>query len=331
MRPKKTAISKKLPFSDEQIRAKAYQLWQKDGDRSPEEHWHEAVEELKRERLFQPLRLFWRWTGFGEKKLWDFLQMLIFPLVLAVAAFSLQEFSKHRDQETSDEKSREVDLAKYQAEMKDFVKKGLLSTKIHSSDFRIARSSTVMVLQSLDSKRQERVIKFLHTLNLDTLPGKNGILYQAPLSEITLYKAGLKDANLSSADLSSTDLRLADLRSARLDNANLSGASLISANLNNANLSGANLSGANLSGARLSGANLSGANLSGANLSGANLGIVITVNGSSISSSSISGANLSGANLSGANLNGANLNGAEICKTSLSNGTISNINCKISK
>jgi Protein of unknown function (DUF2934) len=68
MRPKKPENPKKLSFNDEQIRVKAYQIWQKYPERSPEENWNAATKALKTERLFRPLFIVWRWTGFGEKK-----------------------------------------------------------------------------------------------------------------------------------------------------------------------------------------------------------------------------------------------------------------------
>jgi hypothetical protein len=89
MRPKQAVMSKKLPFSDEQIRAKAYHIWQQNSERSSEENWEAAVNALKTERFFQPFRFLWRWTGFGEKKLWDFCQLLIVPIALVGAGFTL--------------------------------------------------------------------------------------------------------------------------------------------------------------------------------------------------------------------------------------------------
>ena len=68
-----------------------------------EDDWNAATEALEKERspigrILTPFRAFWRWTGFGEKNLWDFLQLLLVPLILAGAGYGLQEYGKQRDQ-----------------------------------------------------------------------------------------------------------------------------------------------------------------------------------------------------------------------------------------
>jgi hypothetical protein len=97
MRFSKTVKSQKHPFVDEQIRAKAYQISQKYRQNSPEENLKAAIKALEIERFFQPLRTVWQWSGIGEKKGWDFLQLLIVPIVLAVAGNNLQDFAKQRE------------------------------------------------------------------------------------------------------------------------------------------------------------------------------------------------------------------------------------------
>jgi hypothetical protein len=45
---------------------------------------------------------FWQWTGFGEKKVWDVLQLLIVPLFLLWGTNSLQDNAKQREQYLAD-------------------------------------------------------------------------------------------------------------------------------------------------------------------------------------------------------------------------------------
>ena len=100
-------------------------------------------------------------------------------------------------------------------------------------------------------------------------------------------------------------------------NIDLSFSNLSRASLSEANLSGARLDGANLSGARLDGANLSGARLDGANLSVARL-----------DRANLSDARLDRANLSGASqLTDAQLKQAKLCRTTLSDGKTSDRDC----
>ena len=68
MFPKKSAKPTKKAFTNEQIRARAYRIWEKNKDRSEEENWNAAIKALERERRFRFLIGIWRWTGLGEKK-----------------------------------------------------------------------------------------------------------------------------------------------------------------------------------------------------------------------------------------------------------------------
>jgi uncharacterized protein YjbI with pentapeptide repeats len=360
----KTAKSKKISFTDNQIRAKAHQISQKHGDHSLEKYWYSAIQELEIESQWR--MKFWRLTGFGEKKLWDVLALLIVPIVLAVAGVSLQDFAKQREQLAATEKANQDTLVKYQDQMADLLQKGLLTTKTDSVTFSIAQVKTVTALQSLDPIRQHLIIQFLEASKLNISPGKYGILHDAKMTKAKLIKADLSSAKLSDAKLSDADLSGANLSGADLSGADLSGAILSGAILSGANLSGAILSGANLSNvdlsnfdlsnANLSNANLSNANLSNANLSNANLSNAYLSN-ANLSSVNLSGAflykidlsninlnkanlkgvklinvNLKNANLNGAELNGADLSGADpksakLCKTTLQDGKISNDDC----
>jgi uncharacterized protein YlxW (UPF0749 family) len=47
----------------------------------------------------------WAWTGFLTKTLWDWLQLLIIPVVLAVAGFWLNQIQKSREQRTTQQQA----------------------------------------------------------------------------------------------------------------------------------------------------------------------------------------------------------------------------------
>ncbi len=47
----------------------------------------------------------WDWTGFGDKTAWDWMQLLIVPLVLAVGAFSFNEAQTTRQLETEERRA----------------------------------------------------------------------------------------------------------------------------------------------------------------------------------------------------------------------------------
>src|SRR5260370_459673 len=231
----------------------------------------------------------WDWTGFNQhigprvpqsqptKTLWDWLQLLIIPLVLAAGALLFNLATTRTEQKIALDKQREDLFQKYLDCMSDLMlKEKLRSSAVDSEVRNFARVRTITLLLQLDARRIGYVFAFLREAGLMSAKSNSSIV---SLSQANLNKINLSQANLSKANLSETNL----------SEANLSGASLGGANLNFSNLSGANLSEANLSEANLSAANLSGANLSGANLSKANLNF-----------SNLRRANLSGANLSGA-------------------------------
>ncbi len=305
----------------------------------------------------------WDWTGFTGgtskitktpqgttteyspgKNLWDWMQLLIIPLVLAVAVFWLNQMQRGREQRTTQQQAElERELTRdNQAETLlqayiDKISELLLEKQLRESQpenevRKLARVRTLTVLHSLDAKRQASVLKFL---------------YESSLIDKDKFIIDLSGVNLSGADLEGAELigvRLVDAMFAGnsmpfvdLHDADLTGANIWGANLNNANLSGANLSGANLPGVNLIAANLSGANLSGATIWGSNL-VEADLKGANLTAANLKGslfgeawqkmstqitgdlfyaavkeiANLGGSDLSGADLSGADLSGAEV-------------------
>jgi uncharacterized protein YjbI with pentapeptide repeats len=250
------------------------------------------------------------------KTLWDWLQLLIIPVVLAVGALlfnfantrteqniaaqlykqdqliaaqryeqdkQIAEKRYEQDQKLVLDKQREDLLQAYLDRMSEL----LLKDNLRSSEFdaevrNVARVRTITVLHQLDTRRIGFVFSFLRESGLMSAKSNGSIV-------------NLSNADLIGINFSGVDLREVDLRSANLQNANLFAANG-DTNLSNAILFQANLSGTVLMVANLSGAYLQEANLSYAFLMRANL----------------SGADLQKANLSGAMLNGANLKDAKV-------------------
>lgn len=296
---KRERSDEKLPlFTEEEIRAKAYELWKARSSKgeAPEDDWKAAMETLKIEHspIKKWVQGFWDWTGFKEKKGWDFLQLLIVPIVLVIAGFSLQEFAKQRDQIAADNKANQEILTKYLDQMAELLQNKLRNSKQDSEQFIISQSKTVTVLLSLDPRRQHLVIQFLEAANLNNLSEKKGLLFKARMS-----KANLAGSDLSNAHLEQTDLEKANLEAANLEESHLQGANLKGANLNGATLSGAILAGAELKNANFSGAKLVGVHLEEANLEGVNF------TGADLTGSHFAEANLKGTNFTGADLRGA--------------------------
>lgn len=323
--------STKPSLTDEEIRAKAYakayqKISKKYPDRPPEENWTAAIKELKTKGRFRslvsilPLVSIWKWTGIGEKKGWDFAQLLIgisIPVVLFAGGQIFSNQNNDKQQAIADAKQKDEVLKNYFENMK-----GLLLDKDHplgksksDDDSRsIARTLTLTALSQLTSEQDKQnntqgrnrreflVIQFLRESGLS--------LGKPPI--VSLKGADLRGADLSGANLFVFDLSVADLRGIDLKGADLKGADLRGANLRGADLSGANFFMANFGVIRSGAENFFRADLSGADLSGARL-----------SWANLSVADLRGADLRGASLGGADLRGADLFKaTGLTNKQI---------
>jgi uncharacterized protein YjbI with pentapeptide repeats len=264
-----------------------------------------------------------RWTGFRRKTVWDWLQLLIVPFVLAVIGFyftSAQEYAHQLELEARRAaEARELEAQRLQnAALQTYLEgmrqllldKDLLASEEGSSLRAIATAQTLSSLGQMSPEGKGIALQFLYESALvqkgePIVDLKNADLSEADLRLYNLSNANLSDTNLFDANLSDASLLKADLSGANLSDANLAYANLAYTNLRYASLAEANLRGANLSDATLNEAYMKGANLSDANLAYANLAYA------SLDEGNLNGADLSGADLSNANLSGADLGGAE--------------------
>jgi uncharacterized protein YjbI with pentapeptide repeats len=221
-------------------------------------------------------------TGFGghygpdgawhpAKTLWDWMELLIIPLVLAGGAAWFNGMQNRRQRAAEGRRAeieRQIETDRFrEAALQAYIDRierllidyGLRSSEPGSEVRDAARARTLTVLRRLDGERRGTLLRFLHQSGL--------VAGEQPA--IGLHRADLGGAYVARADLSGDNLSGAILRQAYLETADLSRADLSQADLQDAILVGAKLAGANLSRAKLSGADLSRADLTGANLSGA--------------------------------------------------------------
>lgn len=291
------------------------------------------------------------------KTLWDWMQLLIIPVALAIIAIFFNRAERKNEQRIASDNQQEGALQEYIKEMSGLLLERNLRTSDKDAEVRIiARVRTLTVLPRLDGKRKRNLLLFLYDAGLIN-KGDNIInmseadLSEADLSEVSLCRPRrIRDSSRKreaitnvSADLSGVNLRNANLNGAILSDVKLGAegnefmidltleisdqgslsVGWIRSKLNDAKLVKANLFRADMGGVDLRGADLSGAFLGGANLQRADL----------------SGANLHGANLSadtlvdnifdpaentpdlsgwkGADLSGADLSGANLSETNL--------------
>lgn len=201
----------------------------------------------------------------AKRTLWDLLQLLIVPLVLAAGGLWFTVQQEARQQQLEADRADDAALQAYLDQMSTLLVEKDLRASGQTSEVRtLARARTLTVLERVDSSRRTQVMRFLLEANLVQVhgPGAKG----NPV-------ISLADANLSGADLSSTQLTgdapvgvavpvyVVDLSGADLNYADLSGADLSGASLYCADLVGADLSCADLSSTLLEKTDLTGANL----------------------------------------------------------------------
>jgi hypothetical protein len=263
-----------------------------------------------------------RSTGLHDKTLWDWLQLLVVPIVIALLAglfttvqIVYQQAAEERLQSRITEQNAEIQrfieeqrsqsasIGAYLDLMTQLLLENHLKDSKEDSVVRaIAQAQTTRVLRDSDPSSKQKVLLFLYDSGLISKRGRS------PIIDLSL-------ADLSEADLHFTDLGGADLRGVDLNGANLNGAVLVEADLSCAppaywwmksDQDCTNLSGANLSGANLNQTNLSCAPAPEWWMETKRTGCV-----------DLREANLSGADLTFADLSGANLTGADVTQERL--------------
>src|SRR5215212_1731235 len=227
----------------------------------------------------------WTIREFGGKTLWDWLQLLIVPLALAVIGFlfTMQQDIRQRhiedqraqqaqkietrraeaERDLAEQRAQDEALQTYLNQMSNLLEKGLRDSDEGSEVRTLARARTLTVLPRLDSSRKERLLQFLYEAKL-IQKGSPVIDFEgADLQGIDLSQNNLSGGPFLSSGLFTSPEIESQFGSDPVDlsGANLSNVNLISAQLNGVDLSGANLSNAHLNGARLPGADLSSATL----------------------------------------------------------------------
>jgi uncharacterized protein YjbI with pentapeptide repeats len=253
----------------------------------------------------------------AKKSLWDFLDLLIVPLALAIIGFGFTvqqqarqtQIENQRDvraQAVEEQRAQNEALQAYLDQMSHLMlEKDLLRSDVGDSVFTLARARTTTAISQLDGEHNQAVTRFLSDSGLLKDPA---LLANADLEDAELPKAMLQDAELPKAMLQD-----ANLAGTQLNRANLTGAVLLGAVFSAAekgggdtNLITADLTKTDLSKAALQGANLAHCTLDKATLTNAAL------QRAQLNSASLRGADLSDAALQDADLSSAYLSGADL-------------------
>jgi hypothetical protein len=189
------------------------------------------------------------WTGFGDftppsekyiraKTLWDWLDLLIVPILLAVGAWWLNKSQEQTKLQVEADRQMQEALENYFDKMTELIIDKLHENKEAKS---IIRTRTLGLMRILDGNRKGQALQFIYEL---------GLIYINPV-------LNLNGVDLNNADLSPAKLNNVEIRGAFVNNANFK-----KANLSNAVLCGSHLIGADFSDAILVNTNFEQADLS---------------------------------------------------------------------
>lgn len=258
--------SKLTPTEDKSTPASLPLPDQRGTDQLQKNHMEETIEQF-RDRRYQVTEEYsnsgQRSKVSGEhpqrKTLWDWLQLLVIPLLLVCLGIGFTWGQHQTSLQIAKDAQEEATLKAYLDDMTTLLldrqpRSQYVADKLVGADAVVARAKTLTALRRLtDPRLKAIVVQFLYGARLigyyscdDTCPVAPAVI-----------------------DLSGADLSGADLSGVHLHGVHLSGATLSDVNLSFAHMCGATLSGAYMSFDRLDGATLSNANLSSANLSGA--------------------------------------------------------------
>jgi hypothetical protein len=172
-----------------------------------------------------------------DKTLWDWLRLLIVPVVLGLGAYLFTRSENSRTRKQADHRREEDVLQAYLDQMWHLLldkdrrgtsKANSNSEALTAEALTAARVSTLTTLERIhDSDKKRLIVKFLWMWQRSLLKRQDTVV---------ILEGG---ANLGGADLHEVDLGGADLKGAKLEGANLSSADLIGADLRGAILRGA--------------------------------------------------------------------------------------------
>ena len=109
----------------------------------------------------------WSWTGLHGRTLYDWLQLLIIPAVLAVGGYLFNYTTSRNEQAITTDNQREAAMKEFFDKMSELMLHENLSKPDSNAEVRkIARVLTLTVLPRLDGNRKRRVIEFLYESGL---------------------------------------------------------------------------------------------------------------------------------------------------------------------
>jgi hypothetical protein len=184
-----------------------------------------------------------------DTTLWDWLQLLVVPAVIAGGGIWFNRQQRERELEVAERRAQDEILQAYLDQMSGMLipttdQPSLYKARPGDSLSSVARARTLTVLPRLDGERKARVVQFLYESGLISKGRRILDLREGDLNGANLGGFNLSDANLRGTNLFLATLWMTDLSRVDLSGANLRGAYLKYTDMREADLSYAYLRGA---------------------------------------------------------------------------------------
>jgi flagellar basal body-associated protein FliL len=111
----------------------------------------------------------WKWTGYPKRTPWDWMDLLIVPVVLAIGGYLFTSSQNRATQAAAERRAQDEALQAYLDVMSQLLtdeKRPLHRAQIGDSLSSVARARTLAVLPRLDGERKARVVQFLYESGL---------------------------------------------------------------------------------------------------------------------------------------------------------------------
>ncbi|MFN8403346.1 MAG: hypothetical protein U0V48_07300 [Anaerolineales bacterium] len=105
------------------------------------------------------------WTGFKGKTLWDWMELFLIPIALAITAYWLNSQDKRIDREVAKENRQEQTLQSYLDYVSELIFEQKLIDCLPESEMspvvKVAKAKTILALRQLNFERREAIFRFL--------------------------------------------------------------------------------------------------------------------------------------------------------------------------
>lgn len=203
------------------------------------------------------------WPPGPTRTLWDWLQLLLVPIIL-IAGFGWLSFQQSQANlqlslqqhdtalQIADAQQQAIILSTYESNIAEMMlHEGLRTSQPSSTVALVAEVETATALRQLEPTGKGSLLRYLYETALI-----NNNTHVIILSQLDAHNANLINIDLRDTYLFGLDMHGADMQGVKLSDATLNYVSLA-----NTNLAGADLHGSDMRDTDLTGANLSGANL----------------------------------------------------------------------